>query len=149
MKMAEKKIFLGKGILTWTRHERIGDRYGIVFLMQDGQTSETPERDGIELNGHGYESKRGKLVVNILDARESSHIGDLFHGFFPSTPEIGERIELGEGELFFESYIGNNVHYDCVGLKPNDNRETFWLNPQRLYKVHEQLVELYFEYIES
>lgn len=143
--MSEKSILLGKGILSWTRYERIGDRYGIVFLMQNGQTSETPERNGVQLEGHKLEGNKGKLVAIVLETKESTHIGDLFHGFFPSTPEVGEKIELGEGELFFEPHIGSSATYDCVGLRPNDGRETFWLNPNMLYWAHEQLVELYFE----
>lgn len=139
---------LGSGVLSWTRNERIGDRYGIVFLMQDGQTSETKEKNSISLNCHELEGTKGKLVARVIQPRKSTHIGDLFHGFFPVAPKVNEEIELGEGELFFELFEGKAANYDCVGLRPNDNRETFWLNPEKLYRAHEQLVELHYEPID-
>jgi hypothetical protein len=86
-----------------------------------------------------YAGQKGKLIAEVIATRKSSHIGDLFHGFFPTTPNIGEEIELGEGTLFYEP-----GEYFAVGLKPDDNRETFWLIPQNLYRVHEQTVKLFF-----
>jgi hypothetical protein len=136
---------IGKGILSWTRYERIGDRHGIVFLMQDGQTSETPERNGVRLKYHNLHGSKGKLIAKVIGQRNSKHIGDLFRGLFSETPELHEMIELGEGELFFEEFKGSSAIYDCVGLKPDDGRESDWLDPEKLYRAHEQLVELYFQ----
>lgn len=127
-------LVLGIGRLNWRRHERISDRYGSICLMheKDEVTFDLPKYNGF-----------GKLVAIIKENRESTHIGDLFHGFFPKKSEIGERIELGEGEIFYD----RDEYGDMVGLMPKDNRSTFWLNPEALYKCHEQTVELYFELI--
>lgn len=123
---------LGTGRLNWRRHERIGDRYGSICLMhnEDNGTFDLPKYTGF-----------GKLIAIVKEARDSTHIGDLFHGFFPQKPEIGEVIELGEGDIFYD----NDEYGDMVGLKPRDNRETFWLNPKALYRCHDQTIELSFQ----
>lgn len=126
------KELLGTGRLNWRRHERIGDRYGSVCLMheEDEGTFDLPKHTGY-----------GKLIAIVKENRDSAHIGDLFHGFFPEKPEVGEVIELGEGDIFFS----RDEYGDTVGLKAKDKRLTFWLNPKALYRCHNQTVELYFE----
>lgn len=142
-----KKILLGIGVLTWNRKERITDRYGCVYLgdknsMEDIVSEITCSTDVKALEK--YEGKIGNLVAIPIETRESTHIGDLFRGIYPSTPEIGERIELGNGILFSQpnSYIEN---CQMIGLQPTDDRSNDWLNPEKLYRAHEQTVELYFE----
>jgi hypothetical protein len=83
--------------------------------------------------------QRGRLVAEVLATRPSTHPGDLFHGWHPTTPEVGERIQLGVGTLFFEEL------WEVAGLRPDDGRETFWLDPPALYRAHEQTVRLVFE----
>lgn len=123
---------LGTGRLNWRRHERIGDRYGSICLMynEDNGTFDLPKYTGF-----------GKLIATVKETRDPIHIGDLFHGFFPQKPEIGDVIELGEGDIFYD----NDEYGDMVGLKPKDNRETFWLGPKALYRCHNQTVELSFQ----
>ncbi len=77
----------------------------------------------------------------MLEARKSEHIGDLFRGFFPETPEVGEEIILGEGSVFYMQE-DDRIY---IGLKPNDGREKDWLDPKKLYRAHAQYVELYFK----
>lgn len=137
-------IGLGAGILTWSPSERRTDRYGTVWLMNDGHTSESegdPDNLLDEAAINTAASRTGRLVAKVVESRQSTHIGDLFHGFFPSIPDRGEIIELGEGVAFVEvdSYAGN-----MIGLKPEDDRAGFWLDPRALYRAHEQLVELRF-----
>jgi len=131
----KKQILLGKGFFNWPSAERRSDRYGTVWLLNE-EDEETVLPMNRELSG-----KKGKLIVHILRTRQSSHIGDLFRGIFPQMPRLGEDIELGEGTLFFE---------ECkwgfsVGLKPDDERGNDWLDPKKLYRCHDQFVELYFE----
>lgn len=130
--MNETKELIGMGKLNWRRHERVGDRYGSICLMhEEGEgTFDLPKFQGY-----------GKLIAEIITNRESMHIGDMFHGFFPTKPEIGEIIELGEGTIFYD----RDEYGDMVGLKPKDDRDTLWLNPKALYRCHEQTVDLYFE----
>lgn len=123
---------LGTGRLNWRRHERIGDRYGSICLMhnEDNGTFDLPKYTGF-----------GKLIAIVKETRDPTHIGDLLHGFFPQKPEIGNVIELGEGDIFY----ANDEYGDTVGLKPKDNRKAFWLNPKALYRCHDQTVELSFQ----
>ncbi len=129
---------LGTGVLTWARGERVSDRYGSVFLMPEGQDSLNhgdPFVDLTRVDGHG------RLIAEVLKTRQSTHIGDFFRGLSPSTPEVGDRLILGEGTLWFLA----EDFGDTVGLFPDDDRELDWLDPHVLYQVHEQTVKLSFE----
>lgn len=127
---------IGTGVLDWHREERISDRYGMVMLFD---RPDQPRR-AIRLR-RGNEGKHGRLIAIVRETREPSHIGDLFHGISPSKPTPDEIIVLGEGRLFF--------FVDAVGLFPNDNRATLWLDVHALYRVHNQTVTLFFEGSES
>ncbi len=129
---------LGTGVLTWAGGERRSDRYGSVFLMPEGQDS---LNHGDSYVGLTRVNGRGRLIAEVLKTRQSTHIGDLARGLFPTTPEVGDRLILGEGTLWFleEDWA------DQVGLTPFDDRESDWLDPTVLYQVHEQTVRLIFE----
>lgn len=120
---------LGTGVFDWEREERISDRYGLVELFQE---------PGSLVKLHRVtEQMHGKLVAIVREVRESHHIGDLYHGVRPDTPNVGERVELGKGAIFFED--------GGVGLLPDDDRTTQWLDIHALYRLHNQTVTLYFE----
>ena len=131
--MKNSPVLIGNGLLNWCPGERITDRYGSVCLFK------TIEND--EANPLKKTTGKGKLVVRIKETRKSSHVGDWSHSFIPSEPEIDEVIELGNGTIFFDVNYG----VEMVGLKPDDNRTFFWLNPEKLYRCHHQTVELYFQ----
>lgn len=118
-------------MLSWPPPERRSDRYGLVGL------SKNPMEDFAKLTGKIPVKQHGRLVAVVLETRDSHHIGDLFRGIFPSTPNVGDRISLGEGTLFTEEH--------CVGLKPDDGRYNDWLNPYNLYRAHDQTVRLIFK----
>ncbi len=124
---------LGVGVLSWPPDERISDRYGTVKLMNVPHGSPV-ERKPIVLTI--VPSTRGKLFAEVVEIRQSNHFGDLFRDIYPATPEVGDRIKLGFGELFYEA--------DNVGLKPDDGRETDWLDPNALYRAIDQTVKLLF-----
>ena len=137
-------IELGTGILTWVGAERRTDRYGSIFLMEDGQTSLTPGDPTIKINRKAaalFDGVKGTLVATVIEKRQSTHIGDFFRGFFPETPEAGERITLGTGTGFIET---ERAKY-AIGVRPDDSRPHDWLDPKALYRAHEQLVSLTFE----
>lgn len=140
--MEENAILIGHGSLSWPRIERVTDRYGYIGLY-DSDSQERPISDGAALDLSKITSllnKTGRLIVKVCETRTSTHIGDLFRGFRPITPEKDEEIELGNGKL--SHLVQDGV--DTVGLIPEDGRGEDWLNPERLYRAHEQTVNLYF-----
>jgi hypothetical protein len=81
----------------------------------------------------------GTLVAQVSETvtRKSYHVGDLFRGIFPVTPDLGEVVTLGKGRLTQES--------PCqIGLKPLADVTSDWLDPNALYRVHDQTVTLWF-----
>ena len=137
-------ISLGRGRLTWTPRERRSDRYGAVFLIPEGHDSFTPgpSQSMVEATPMVLDFY-GELIALVRETRESTHIGDIFRGVFPTTPEVGESIVLGEGTLFYEELpLGCGM---AVGLKPRDRRQDLWLDINALYRAHEQSVELFFK----
>lgn len=102
-------VVLGVGVLNWHRHERVGDRYGAVNLIHDGE--EWP--DPVERFAEAPEGKVGSLRAEVVEPRESRHIGDLYHGLIQKeAPERGASLELGHGELFLDPERGLGVRPD-------------------------------------
>lgn len=138
--MTKKKI--GTGRLTWSGQERRSDRYGFVFLLNSGDST-TPGMDcatmHVDPNDWG---KKATLSATVVEVRMSTHIGDLFRGIGPSTPEIGDVLVLGSGLLASDDLGDGDI---AVGLKPVDHREFDWLDPHALYRCHEQTVDLFYE----
>jgi hypothetical protein len=134
-------IILGEGALTWPRGERVSDRYGTVGLMAPGQSYGDYLANYAFVDVHQVpEGERGQLRATVLETRDSGHIGDLFRGLFPTTPEVGEVIFLGAGTVFYEDDDGAPY----IGLQPDEARSSDWLDPAALYRVHEQTVRLEF-----
>jgi hypothetical protein len=125
-------MLLGKGVLEWASGERVSDRYGTVKLFTD-----TGEEKTIPLNDKVSEGVVGQLIAVVEETRESPHIGDFVRGIYPSQPKVGEEFTLGTGKLFFEED-------NAVGLQPLESRQSDWLDPHILYKLHFQTVSLYF-----
>ena len=141
--MSEVQV-IGEGIFGWGAGERRGDRYGAVALWESIEPDPTWGAkcgDGVKLDCGDAEGKKGKLRAVVLETRQSHHIGDMFHGLYPSTPEVGEVIELGVGTLFLQKAEWGD---DIVGVQPEEDRSTFWMNPNHLYRAHDQTVRLEF-----
>lgn len=103
-------IELGQGVLNWSRYERIGDRYGTVNLTSGGDDwpSAREQFKDAPLGSHGT------LKAEILEGRQSQHIGDLAHGLVDKGPlEPGTEVELGHGKLFIDEEMSG------IGLKPD------------------------------
>jgi hypothetical protein len=135
---------LGHGILGWDGSERRGDRYGAIHLgSNDYEESSACEpftdRELLE----ELQGKRVRLTAVVTATRQSGHIGDLFHGFVPSTPDVGEVVDLGVGVLDAEAVGWSDS--PTVVLKPGDGRPTFWYDPRKLYRLHDQTVDLFVE----
>lgn len=138
------KTLIGIGMLTWCAGERRADTYSRVWLMPEGtgnfehMISNRVDDDVAKT----LVGKTGKLIANVIKTRESHHIGDMFHGIFPETPEVGEEVVLGEG--VFEANNTYNIFTVGVRGEPIDPDEEWVMDPRKLYRVHDQTVELYF-----
>jgi len=129
---------IGTGILNWPRKERVSDRYGLVAVWPRGDELGKP----LPMDIHPLDGVRGQLIAKVLEAKESTHIGDLFREIYPEMPEVGEEIVLGEGIVFYEAHEDGRIF---IGLMPEDGRTNDWLDPKKLYRAHAQYVELYFK----
>jgi hypothetical protein len=133
------------GIFTWNSPERRTNRYGAIYMADSdfGDTSKiTPTMDMERL--FALQGKMVKLSCLVVETRQSSHLCDDFLKILPTTPEVGETIELGVGPLYIESDQWSPSKF-VVGIKPSDGRRKFWIDPRRLYRLHDQTVKLLVE----
>ena len=150
-KILMKATLVACGILNWHRNERIYDRYGSIHLhMGLIRFNGEPVASDYIIFPSGLDGLRGKLIAKVLESRQTSHCGDIARGIIPSRPERGETIELGEGTVFINSCSdkrfpkAEQCAISTIGIIPDDGRETDWLNPEALYRLHEQTVALFF-----
>lgn len=144
MKTLDPKSLVATGIVTWSSEERQSNRYGSIAIVgksYDGSGSYTPILHPRRLSR--LYGNRVHLNCRVLESRDSGHIGDHFLNIMPSRPEVGEVISLGVGFLTKEKVSWSN---DLVlALKPRDSRSKFWIDPRKLYRLHDQTVEVYAE----
>ena len=58
-------------------------------------------------------------------------------------PDVGEVVDLGVGTIAIQpSWEASGV---AVALRPDDGRADFWIDPRKLYRLHDQTVELFAE----
>ena len=143
--MSEGRLEMGVGKFSWSGAERRVDRYGSCGLWDDDAGVWLP----LLIPEPGV---RGWIEVEVLETRKSSHIGDLFHGFFPVTPEVGEVFRLSaEAGTVVDAPMDVGFSYErrSIALAPDDGRDTFWLDPAMLYRAHDQTVRLVFVFEEA
>lgn len=154
-------VSLGEGMLSWPRLERVGDRYGTVILLAEREGDPTLEdytREDEFVTDFldAPEGAKGTLKARVIRNRASGHLGDLFHGFAPpgEGAKPGTMHTLGSGELFREDEHGAAIgvipqaeaDFEVPeGMDSGPDRNVFWLDPEALYRLHEQTVELLFE----
>lgn len=117
---------------SWHSSDRVCDRYGSFGVESDVTFKLLSDR---------FERKRVKVVAKVLEVKPCEHIGDLFHGFFHTVPEVGEVATLGIGSLI----VCSDGDYHFVRIKPEDSRSEFWLDPMLLYRLCHQRVEITIE----
>jgi hypothetical protein len=144
------ETLIGIGIFTWNKKERVSNRYGSFFLSFESYEG---EKTKLDLDSFGIlnldlikdlTNKKVKVTCKVVETRKSSHIGDLFLKIFPTTPELNELVEF-DGIL--NSEIDQDMDSLCFILKPEDNRKELWIDPKKLYRLHDQTVEVYMEKI--
>jgi hypothetical protein len=135
---------VGYGIFGWEGNERRSNRYG-AFLI--GETPyDANERVAAHLDLEALRALVGKRVhirCVVTKARDSGHAGDMFLKLKPSTPNAGEIVDLGVGVLRLED--PGFGWLPAVTLVPEDNRESLWFDPRKLYRLHDQTVDVFVE----
>jgi len=135
---------VGHGIFGWNGKERRTDRYGAFVLGErpfDGNREAAAYLDIPALKE--LVGKRVHITCVAVKTRKSGHVGDLFHKIHPTTPAVGEVVDLGIGVLHLD-----NAGYEgrlAVVLEPGDGRLKFWMDPHKLYRLHDQTVDLFVE----
>lgn len=134
-----ERLSIGTGRLTWDRSERISDRYGAIYLIDHGDSLSSGPTPYSELNiPQEWKGRRVRITARVLESRDSTHIGDMFHGVYPRTPAVGESILLGEGYLRAGLNRDNSMTVELVPLDGESRRYRL----RGLYDAHEQTVEL-------
>jgi len=124
------KIVLGQGRLSWNAEERRTDRYGTVTLYDN-------DDEPISLK-QVREGRKGCLIATVTEPKVSGHIGDMFRNIRQEhPPKKDDEVVLGIGKIFY-------MEDSRVGLEPVEKRDSDWLDPHQLYKVHDSIVVLCF-----
>lgn len=141
----------GAGIVTWDSEERKSKRYGHFYLSnKDYKEKETFPNWLDTENLVALDGSKVTIYCKVLESRKSGHIGDLFLSYGgnfvrPKQPQVNDLINVGTGYLHLETAKEGLV----FGLKPDDGREQLWIDPLKLYEIHDQTVELWIEETES
>jgi hypothetical protein len=138
---------LGHGVFTWSGSERRSDRYGAFNLCAEPYEGKVVTQVTYDKAlAKELEDKRVRVLVKVVETRESGHLGDIFLGILPSTPEVGEEVDLGVGILHTEPCEWDKK-VTSTFLVPGDppTRETFWFDPNKLYRLHDQTVDVFIE----
>lgn len=135
---------IGHGIIAWDGQERRSDRYGSFIVGQkpfDGSVASAAHLDVRALRK--LVGKRVHVWCKVVSTRTSGHLGDLFLGIKPTTPDVGEVVELGVGLLDLEDAGWDGL--TAIVLRPGDGRAKFWIDPHKLYRLHDQTVDVFVE----
>lgn len=142
---------IGSGILTWCAAERQSGRYGAFFLAPT-DFSETVVRP-VHIDHPAlcaFEGLHVRITVAVVESRPSGHGGDQALKVFPGAPPaVGTMIQLGVGRLVLLDHSAfdpdDHPTQIGIGLAPSDGRHLLWLDPEILYLVHDQAVEIFIE----
>ena len=132
----------GKGIFAWDGMERRTDRYGSFTLDSTGYDGNGSFPDAAWVGSfNSLVNHRVKMVVEVLESRNSAHVGDIVRNIYPTRPEVGEKIVLGVGKFFCDQ-VGWSASKWQVGIIPDDGRDADWIDPVKLYRLHDQTVSI-------
>lgn len=139
--MAREKI--GHGVFLWMSPERRTNRYGSFFLS-DTTFDETKVATPLLTFDPFSHGGRARVTAVVVANRESGHVGDLALGIKPSTPNVGEEIDLGIANVSTEN-DSNFPGVRVIVMTPDDGRAELWVDPRQLYRLHDQTVDIYVE----
>ena len=98
---------------------------GELFIDQNGIGKHEPSE---------LQMQDKKDMQNLLNA--------MMQGFMKFGEKTGAKVTVN-APVFSNDEV---ERYDAIGLRPDDGRETDWLNPQSFFRLHLSKIELYFEY---
>lgn len=129
-----------RGVFTWDGHERRTDRYGGIRLLQKAVPF-PGDSPGVDLAPfQPFLGKRARVTAVVIEARKSDHVGDLFRQIFPSQPDVGEVVNLGDGVVVgFEHSEWPQMLFRREGVAQTSDD---WMDPNKLYRLHHQTVDL-------
>jgi hypothetical protein len=139
------KLLLGSGIFIWGSEERVSNRYGAFTLCPSNfdENVEVP----VSFDAEGAApliGTRVKITCLIIESRPSGHAGDKALGLIPHQPDVGALIEVGVGIFDLEPLsFANSV--PAIVLRPDVDRDELWIDPRRLYQLHDQTVRVFVE----
>jgi hypothetical protein len=140
------RVLLGEGALNWSPRERQDDRYGYVHLSRNPDRrapTARPPADYVAFEG-APRGEVGRLWAEVVEPRDSYHVGDLFRNIYPSKRAAGDWLLLG-GPGYLDVRLLPKDGTPTVGLIPLAPKEADWLDPRALYQVHTSVVRLWFE----
>ncbi len=141
-----KAILVGTGIFMWEGGERHSDRYGRFYFASETFNRDQKVNPTFNVNSHTLVGKKVRVWARVLENRKSGHHGDAHHQILPAKPAKNEIVELGVG--YFD--VGKNFEgREDVGLIPDDGRSKWWINAHKLYRLHDQTVEVFVEETEE
>lgn len=150
---------IATGVLGWGKYERQSKEYGFIGVEPSGYGEDAKSRITPFFDAELLESLRGKkvrLIAVVREARKSEHCGDMFlylpgttEHIKPTTPEVGQEIEIGVGYLQIkrdDEFINPMFGVNCSGYRnKGEDRSKFQMDPERLYKLHDQTVDVFIE----
>ena len=114
------------------------DRYAATAAAASGAAASRPDNRGVAFD-HAPLGTAGTLVAHVIANVNGYDWGD-------DPPELrlpkpGERVVLGSGTLFTETYGDAPV----VGVRPDDGRADNWMDRNAISRCRNHLVRLEFE----
>jgi hypothetical protein len=145
------KKLVATGVLGWGKYERQSKEYGYIAIEPTGYGEKAksgiePHFDTALLNS--LIGKRVRLTALVRETRKSEHVGDLYLYYpgttdplLPTQPEKNAVIEIGVGPLQFK--LDDQFVNPMLGVNTTGGK--FQMDPEQLYKLHDQTVDLYVE----
>lgn len=132
----QEEYLLASGVLAWWKQERTRNRYGSVCLYRGPYG--TAEGEDAVLPLLTFSGRQGQLIAVVRETRRPQSIIDVVLGLISpkEPPPVGSRHVLGQGTLFSDE--------EAIGLRPDDDRTDLWLDPEVLYLLVDQTVDLFF-----
>jgi hypothetical protein len=97
---------VGHGVFGWSGTERRTDRYGAFVLAATAYASSDRIANHLDVKAlRLLNGKRVHITCKVVTNRESGHAGDLALKVFPTTPDVGEVVDLGVARFAWRTLV--------------------------------------------